>query len=491
MKTPFLILALLAVVGTGCVNREAQKQAKETATVINDPTIQVVARTAETKDLEQSVLVTGDVTTNDDTQVGPRASGKVVAVLVKDGDRVTAGQTLAQMDVSVLVSQLAQAGAQEAQARAALGQARAGLGQALTNQALNPAKSDAAVRNATATLRSAQANLKKVQTGARPQERLQAKNEVASAKANLDTQDKQLDRIRNLVQQGALAGSQLDTQRAVYESARTQYQNAVQSLNLIQEGNRTEDVAAAQEGVRAAQAGVATARANKSLDAIYTDQVANAQAQIQAAQAQVAAAQAAVDQARTNQSDATIKAPFAGTVSGRPVQPGTVLAPGGTIVRIVGSEGVYFEGNIPSDLVTRLQAGQKVTVTVDALPGRTFPATVRTVGNLGSSVGRLFSVRIGFDGAPSDVRPGMFARGTIVLNRIPGATVLPSNVVLEDDKGTYVMTAVGGTARRTPVKLGLVQGDTTQVLGLPANAVVVVKGQTGLQEGAKIKVNNP
>ena len=491
MKSRFLSLALLALLGTGCVNREAQKQAKETAQVINDPTVQVVARRAESKNLEQTVLVTGDVTTNDDTQVGPRASGKVVSVFVKDGDRVSAGQTLAQMDTSLLTSALAQADAQEAQARAALGQARAGLAQALTNQALNPAKSNAAIRNAEAQLRNAQANLTKVRTGARPQERLQAKNEVASAKANLDTQQKQLDRIRNLVQQGALAGSQLDTQQAAYESARTAYQNALQSLNLIQEGNRVEDVRAAQESVRAAQAGVATARANKSLDAVYDDQVANAQAQVQAAQAQIAAAGAAAAQARTNLSDATIKAPFAGTVSGRPVQPGTVLSSGGTIVRIVGSEGVYFDGSIPSDLVNSLQTGQKVAVTVDALPGRTFPATVRTVGNLGSSVGRLFSVRIGFDGAPSDVRPGMFARGSIVLKTIPNATILPSNVVLRDDKGAYVMTARGDEAHRTPVQTGLVQGDTTQVLGLPADAQVIVEGQTGLKEGAKIKVNNP
>ncbi len=488
---PQLIVALAAVslLGMGgCVNREAQKQAKETAQVINDPTVEVVAQPPATKDLTESVTVTGDVTTSDDTSVGPKASGKLVSVSVQDGDRVSSGQVVAQMDTSVLSEQVAQASAQAAQARATLGQAQSALSQALRNQAINPSKTTSAIASAQANLRSAQANLQKVRTGARPQERLQAQAQVASAKANLETQQKQLDRIRTLVQQGALAGSQLDTQQATYEAARTTYQNAVQSLNLIQEGNRVEDVRAAQEQVRAAQEEVTTARANKSLDTLYGDQVANAQAQIQAAQAQIQAAQSGVAQARQNLADATIRAPFAGTVSGRPAQPGAVLSPGGTIVRIVGGQGVYFEGSIPSDTINDVKPGQRVSVTVDALGNRTFPATVRTVGNLGSAQGRLFTARIVFDGAPSDVKPGMFARGVIVLRTIPGATVVPTVAIQKSDEGgAYVMVVQNGTAKRVPVEVGLAQGDVSQISGLPAGAPVIVKGQTGLQEGAKVK----
>ena len=487
MKIQTSTLILLVLFGGGCVNREAQKQAKETAAVINDPTAQVVAQPAEVRTLRETVVVTGDVTTSDDAQVGPKASGRVERVLVDDGDRVVAGQPIAIMDTSVLASALAQASAQEAQARGTLGQAQAALSQALTNQALNPAKSDAAIRNAQAGLRSAQAGLTKSRAGARPQERLQAQAQVASAKANLDTQTKQLDRIRNLVQQGAVAGSQLDIQQATYEAARTTYQNAVQALNLIQEGNRTEDVAAAQEAVRAAQAGVATARANKSLDALFGDQVLNARAQIAAAQAGIQAAQAGAAAARQNLADATIRAPFAGTVSGKPIQPGTVVGPGTAVVRLVGGQGVYFEGSIPSETINDLKPGQSVSIAVDAVPGRSFPGVVRTVGTLGSNVGRLFSARIVFAGAPSEVRPGMFARGTIVLRTIPNATVLPTTAVLKDDEGAYVMVVEGGAAHKARVTAGLEQGDATQVTGLPANAQVIVKGANNLAENAKVR----
>ena len=487
MNPRFLPLALLALVGTGCVDRQKQAQAKQTAAVINDPVVEVVARPAEMRSIAQTIAVTGDVTTSDDASVGPKASGRVVQIFVEDGAKVSAGQILAKMDTSILSSQLAQASAQEFQARATLSGAQSAVSQALRNQAINPAKTTAAIRSAQATLRSAQANLAKVRTGARPQERLQAQADVASAKANLETQTKQLDRIRNLVQQGALAGSQLDIQQAAFEAARTTYQNAVQSLSLVRAGNRTEDVAAAQEGVRTAQEGVATAQANKSLDTLYADQVANAESQVQAARAQIAAAQAGVAQARQNLEDATIRAPFAGTVSGRPVQPGTVLSPGGTIVRLIGGQGVYFEGSIPSDVINQVQVGQKVEVSVDALDGRKFPATVRSVGNLGSAQGRLFTARIAFDGAPSDVRPGMFARGTITLKTLPDATLLPTTAVLNDDDGAYVMLAQGGKARKARVETGLPQGEKIQVKGLPSGASVIVRGQTGLADGAAIR----
>lgn len=482
-----LALIALAFVG-GCVDRQAQSQAKETAQVINDPTVEVVAQPATTKDLQQTIVVTGDVTTSDDTQVGPKLSGRIVSVAVDDGDRVTAGQVLAQMDTANLASALQQALAQEAQARATLSQAQSALSQALSNQAINPSKSASAIRSAQAQLRSAQANLAKVRSGARPQERLQAQAQVASAKANLDTQTKQLERIRNLVKEGAVAGSQLDVQEATYEAARTTYQNAVQSLALIREGNRTEDISAAQESVRSAQEAVATARSNQSLDVLYGDQVSNARAQIQSAQAQIAAAAAGAAQARQNLADATIRAPFAGVVSGRPVQPGTVVSPGSSIVRLVGSQGVYFEGSIPSSSINDVRTNQKVQIAVDALNGRTFPGTVRTVGAQGSSVGRLFSARIAFDGAPSEVKPGMFARGTIVLRTIPGATVLPATAVLKDENANYVMVVQGGKAKRTPVQVGFIQGNDTQVSGLPAGAQVVVKGQTNLADGAGVKV---
>lgn len=495
MNSRWTLLALAATLtfaGAGCVDREAQKQAQATAKIVTDPTVEVAVVTPAVKPMQQSIVVTGEVTTSSDTQVGPKASGKLVAVYVNDGDEVRAGQVIAQMDTSTLNAQLNQAIAQQLSAQGTLTQTQAQLTQALRNQAVNPSKSSAAIRSAQAQLRSAQANLQKTLAGARPQERLQAQAQVASAKANLDTQSKQLDRIRNLVQQGALAGSQLDAQQATYEAAKTQYENAVQSLNLIKEGNRAEDIAAARESVRAAQEGVRTAQANQELDASLADQVAAVRAQIASAKAGVQAAQAAVAQARQAVSDATIRAPFSGTVSGKPVQVGTVLSPGSPIVRIVGTQGVYFEGDVPSEVVNQVQSGQPVEVSIDALQSRTFPAKVVTVGFLGSSIGRLFSARIGFIGAPPEIKPGMFARGTIQLRTVPNATTVPSTAIQKDDKGTsYVMTVSGDKAVKTPVQVGLTQGLDTQIIGLPTNAKVVVQGQVNLVDGAKVRVGKP
>ena len=65
----------------------------------------------------------------------------------------------------------------------------------------------------------------------------------------------------------------------------------------------------------------------------------------------------------------------------------------------------------------------------------------------------------------------------------------PQTAVLKDDKGAYVMVAQGGVAKKTPVTAGFTQGDQTQITGLAPGTEVVVQGQNGLADGAKIKVN--
>ncbi|RYG26153.1 biotin/lipoyl-binding protein, partial [bacterium] len=116
---PLTVLSLALVVG-GCVDREKQSQAKQTAAVINDPTAEVVAQPPTTKTLQQTAVVTGNVTTSSDSEVGPKFSGRVARVFVNDGDPVSTGQPLAQLDTGVLSAQLQQAIGQESSARATL-----------------------------------------------------------------------------------------------------------------------------------------------------------------------------------------------------------------------------------------------------------------------------------------------------------------------------------------------------------------------------------
>jgi len=486
------VLALAAVLASaGCVDRAAQSQAKRTQAIVTDPVQTVAAVPAKTMTLTQNLEVTGDVTTASDTQVGAKTTGRIVSVNVRDGDHVSAGQVVAVQDTVPLQAQLTQAQAGVLTAQAGLAQAQSTLTQAIRNADINPSRSTASVLSARAALKQAQANLAKELTGARPQERAQAEAALNSAKANMDMNKKQLDRIKVLVEQGALAGSQLDQQEATYESALATYQNAKEALDLLQVGNRQEDIDAAREQVAQADEALRTAEASKKLDPLYMDQVAAAKAGVASAKASVLNAQQQVVLARQAISDAVIRAPFAGQISGKPVEAGTIAGPGTTVMRIIGSSGIYFEGNVPSDSIDRVQPGQPVDITVSENGSNTYKGKVAAISPLGSSIGRLFTIRVQFIGAPGEIRPGMFATGEIQLQAIQDAVVVPIQAIQERDGKQVVYLAEDGKAKRVTVELGLKQGDLQEVKGLQAGAQVIIEGQDRVSDGAKIKLSQP
>jgi HlyD family secretion protein len=492
MRTPvWLITGAMALAIGGCVDRQAQQISKKTAQMLGDPVQAVRVQPAATRTIAQTVEVTGDVTAAQDATIGAKSEGKVIAVYVKDGDAVTAGQLLAQLDTSTLSGQLDQANAQVAAAAASIATYRAAVTQAMRNATIGPEKSATAVDQAEAQLHSAQANLDKMLAGPRPQERLQSEAAVKSAKSTLETQQRELERVKTLVAQGALAGNKLDQQQNLVDTAQAQYDNALQSLKLSQLGNREEDIAAARAQVRASQEALKTAKEQQKLDPLMSDQLEAAKAQVEGARAQLEQARAQVRIARQAILDAQIRAPFGGKVFGRPIQPGTIAGSGTAIVRIIGSQGVYFDGLVPSAQITEVHPGLKVQVAVNAFAGKTYSGVVATVSPQANDVGRLFKVRIQFENGMGEIRPGMFATGEVEVRTVPDATVVPSNAIVTAGDKSFVFIVKDGKADRIPVATGIQQGTTIQVTGLPPDAPVVVAGQETLAPGVPVKIETP
>ncbi|HLO98875.1 MAG TPA: efflux RND transporter periplasmic adaptor subunit, partial [Fimbriimonas sp.] len=231
----------------------------------------------------------------------------------------------------------------------------------------------------------------------------------------------------------------------------------------------------------AAEQALDSARTSRKLDTQYNEQVAAAKAQLQSAQAQLAFSE-------KNLRESTIRSPFSGRVTGKPLQAGVVVGSGTPIVRVIGSSGIYFEGQAPSDKVSSIVPGTPVQVTFDALKGREAQGSVVAVSPQGDSVGRLFNVRVKFDAASLGAKPGMFARGVITLAKHTGAVMVPESVIIERDNESYVFLADGDKAKRQVVTLGLRKGSMVEVMGLSSGAQVINKGQTSLVDGSKIKV---
>ncbi|MFZ4507160.1 MAG: efflux RND transporter periplasmic adaptor subunit [Fimbriimonas sp.] len=475
MKTNFAwILAPLALVMLpGCVNREAQKQAKVTSAMVTDPTKTVTVALPERTTVFNVIEITGELVTSQDLQVSSKLPGKIVSILVKDGDSVAPSQLVAVQDRTNLQSQYQQAVAQ-------LQSAQSQLNQALTNAAVGPSRSTATLRAAEAQLRSARAQLEKALNGARSEERAQAEFSVANAKSSMETAKKELERVQKLVEEGAIERKRLETAQNAFIAAQSQYNLALQSQLILKNGARPEDIQTAREAVKQAEEQVAGAKAAKGLDPLLDQQVLSARSAVNSAQA-------SVQIAKQNLSDAEIRAPFGGRVSGRPVEIGTVVGAGTPILRLVGSEGTYFEAQVPEASVGRLRPGQTLAVTVN---DREITGTISAVSPSGTSIGRLFTVRVTLGAAASEVRPGMFARAKIQLDTKPNVLVVPVSAVLTGSGYRYVVVADGTTAKFVRVTTGEAKGSNIQVDGLDPTAQVIVRGQVGLPEGAKIRLDS-
>jgi HlyD family secretion protein len=476
MRRLLILAAALSLTLGGCVNREAQEQGRRTQEILADTTRPVTVVSAAARSLEDRMEITGEVVTGSDVVVGAKIPGRIVSVYVRDGDAVAAGQLIAAMETTNQMLSIQQAEAQVASARSALSQAQA-------NAAVGPERSRSAVSAAEAQLRSARAQLAKARAGARPEERAQAEAQVSAARSNMETAKRELERQQQLHASGAVSLQRVEQAQNAYQSALSQYQSALEAQRMLQSGTRSEDLAAAEEAVRQAEEGVRQAQSQQKLDVLLTQQVEAARAALRSAEAQVR-------MARQSLEDAQIRAPFSGRVSGRPVQPGAVLPAGGQVARLIGVDGSYFEGEVPAGEIMRIQMGDQVEVRVDGLPNRVFSGSIAATSPSATGVGRLFRVRVQLNGGAGEVKPGMFARGSVTLSEIDGIAV-PATAVVTRGGESLVFVVDGDKARRVPVQVGLRQGDWIQVSGLQPGDQVVVTGQNDLEEGSLVRIENP
>lgn len=489
----FAVAGLLGPLLTGCAH--SSKPAATSATPTSDTKAAVLVQVTPARigTIEQTTVVTGVLTALNDVTVGAKAAGKLVAVYYREGDSVKAGQVVAQQDTTDLQAQLQQQQANLQAAIARLDQARVAYHSALTNLQLTKSQTQHAIAQAQAALNAAKEQAKIVEEGARSQDREQARQKMLAAKAAYDQARSDLQRYESLYRQNAISAQQLDQAQTAADQAQANYIAAQQAYDEIQAGNRPEEIKSAQYNVEQAEQALQTALANRDQIKLREEDVKNAQAAIQTALAQVNQAKAAVAYARKQLEDTTITTPISGVVAARLAEPGEQLAAGKSVLEIVSLENIYFDAQLPESQFEKVHIGQPVTVTVDALPGKTFRGRVSKLFPVASAQARSFTVRISLPNDSHQLRPQMFARGTIVLDVHPHAVLVPYLAVLNPSDGVGTVFVVkNNVAHQRKVQLGFVTPDKIEIRsGVSAGDAVVTQGQMQLQDGMKVQIQSP
>ncbi|MBI3945222.1 MAG: efflux RND transporter periplasmic adaptor subunit, partial [Armatimonadetes bacterium] len=471
---------------------------------------------AQVRDVVRAFAAVGTVEAPLNVKLSAEISGRILAIEGREGERVTRGQVLVRIDPSELEALVAQRRATLAAEKHRLAQARISQGPTDVSVASDVQQKDAelasakarhhqALQNVEAQVGAAEASILEVQGRVESAAAAIANAEAAirSAEANLENARAQFGRVSNLQKQGYVSIQDVDNSRtamkvqeaavdvargqrlsaaAARDSALAQKQSAEKQLAVVR-AKAEADVAAAEADVTRARAALDYARANTARAPAYQESLSALQSAVDAARASLANAQAQLSQT-------IIRCPVDGFVTARGADPGAVASPGQPILTVQAIRQVWVSVPVPEEVQRDIGIGHRGTVTFDALPGSTLTGTVTQINAAADAATRQFIVRLALDNPQGAIKPGMFARVSMVTGRVANAVVVPPEAVQKGRSGTTV-TVVDEeqVAHERSVVVG--ESDAQGVAireGLRPGEKVVVMAAGRVRDGQEVRV---
>jgi membrane fusion protein, multidrug efflux system len=241
-----------------------------------------------------------------------------------------------------------------------------------------------------------------------------------------------------------------------------------------------------------AEAALALARENFRRSESLSRQGATAARALDEARAALATAEAEAELARARLADATIAAPFDGVVGLKELSVGRYVQPGDDLVTLERIDPLNLDFRVSERWLTKLRPGDTVAVSVDALPGERFEGRIVAIDPQVDVNGRAVQLRATVANPDRVLRPGLFARVAVELDRRPEAVLVPEAAVVLQEAGPIVYRVEEGRAVATPVATGVRRDGLVEVTeGLDAGATVVVNGHVRLRDRAQVEVVPP
>jgi RND family efflux transporter MFP subunit len=203
-----------------------------------------------------------------------------------------------------------------------------------------------------------------------------------------------------------------------------------------------------------------------------------------------AAAEARLAEAHRALSDATLRAPFPGTVTAVLLEPGEMAGAGVPIVELSGDGAVELRVEVSEAVVTHLSAGQPIQAELPFADHARVAGRIESVARAAVGPGRLFPVVVTLDPDPA-VRAGMTAELLLALETAEALTVPFAAILDPGSNQPTVFVVRDGKAHRTNVRIGdLVDGRVVVAGELRAGDAVIVAGHTRLGDGDVVEVRS-
>ncbi len=187
-----------------------------------------------------------------------------------------------------------------------------------------------------------------------------------------------------------------------------------------------------------------------------------------------------------------VRSPIAGRIISLPATVGATVSQASALAKVARTDDLEIKINIAERFISRIEDNQIATVTFDAYPSVEFEARVKEVSPVLDTSTRTMQVKLKFTKPDPRIKVGMYARVILVTDSVKNAIVIPTNAIVTRDEKTYLFLVNQGetpTVKLQPITEGLTVDYKTEITeGLKAGDEIVVKGQSLLNDGAKIKI---
>jgi RND family efflux transporter MFP subunit len=233
---------------------------------------------------------------------------------------------------------------------------------------------------------------------------------------------------------------------------------------------------------------------DSEFDAAKQDQLAK-QAQLKVAAAQVTKAESSLEIANIRLRYTKVTAGWTGgdehrVVAERYVDEGQTVAANAPLLLIVELHPIVGVVFVTERDYARLKPGQLVSLTTDAYPGEQHTGRIDRIAPVFRKSTRQARIEMTIDNPQHRLKPGMFIRATVVLARVPEATIVPEQAltIRDDRSGVFIVSQDGQSVVWREVKVGIREGDRVQVEGQGLSGQVVTLGQQLVKDGSAITI---